>query len=456
MLQYTYGKGGFVQLIAILLVTVSVLTLLSGSAILFGSTKGDRSRSLWFFVATIFAFLWMTSIAIFLVSSEEWSSVMPFFVNLTYVSAIFIDIALLGYIVWKQKYGKIITVIFLFVGTILSGLFIASPSLLYTEIVLSNSGNSLVTNLGPFYFVYAAFFCLLVPTVIISLLRKVLKSNSLRVKNGDLVLLIGFMISGTMSLIFDLILPFWTWDYVWLGPLAISTTIIAFYYTILRYHSLNLSSRWLKILSYIVIIASSAVIYIVIFYIIFVAMFKGSSPSTEVIILNFIMILIVLALLPATNELNMFIRSLISNQQVDTIYIIKKLSRITPKGINIEELATFLAEHMHFEYIGIIIDDQVYGSDSRKIAPESIKLVERLGNPEHGIWQEINKNNEAWKKLDFSAVATLRNASGETFGQVIIGKPMGKISFSRRDLIQVETIINLAAVIIDSKLHKRA
>ena len=130
------------QLIAILLVTVSVLTLLSGSAILFGSTKGDRSRSLWFFVATIFAFLWMTSIAIFLVSSEEWSSVMPFFVNLTYVSAIFIDIALLGYIVWKQKYGKIITVIFLFVGTILSGLFIASPSLLYTEIILSEITSS--------------------------------------------------------------------------------------------------------------------------------------------------------------------------------------------------------------------------------------------------------------------------------------------------------------------------
>ncbi len=342
------------------------------------------------------------------------------------------------------------------IGLILAGFIIYNPNLLYTEIVFANSGNSLVTNVGPFYFVYVAFFCCLVPAILISLLKKVWKGSSFRSHGGDLVLLIGFAISGTMSLIFNLILPFWTWNYIWLGPLAISTTIIAFYYTILRYRSLNLSSRWLKILSYIVIVASCAVIYIVIFYIIFAAMFRGSSPSPEVIILNFVMIAIVLALIPATNELNMFIRSLISNQQVDMLYIIKKLSRVVPEGVDIKELAAFLAEHMHFEYIGILIGDTVYGSDGRKIPASSINLVSKLGNPENGIWQEFNEEDVVWRELDFSAVAALRNASGKTFGQVLVGKPLGKVSFSRRDLVQVETIINLAAVIIDSKLHKKA
>jgi len=445
-----------VELIAILLITVSVLTLLSGAAVFFGSSKGDRLRSAWFFFATIFATIWMITIAIFLVAPPEWITFMPSITNLTYISAIFIDIALLGYISWKQKYGKLVTLIFLVLGLVLTGFFINDPSLLYTSINLTNSTNTLTTNVGPFYFIYAAFFGCLVPTVIAMLLKQILKPNSIRRREGNLVLLIGFTISGTMSLIFNLILPFWTWEYIWLGPLAISTTIIAFYYTILRYRALNLSSRWLKILSYIVIIASSAVIYMVIFYIIFAAMFRGSSPSIEVIILNFIMILIVLALLPATNELNMFIRSLISNQQVDMVYIIKKLSRVPPQGIDIKDLAAFLAEHMHFEYIGILIDGEVYGSDSRKISPDSIKLVEKLGNPEDGIWQEFNEKNEAWQKLDFSAVAALRNASGKTFGQVLVGKPVGKISFSRRDLVQVETIINLAAIIIDSKTHKKA
>ncbi|MDO4612281.1 MAG: histidine kinase N-terminal 7TM domain-containing protein [Candidatus Saccharibacteria bacterium] len=444
------------QLIAILLITVSILTLLSGTAVFFGSTKSDRSRSAWFFISTLFAFVWMISISIFLVADSSWSGIMTAVVELTYISAIFIDIALLGYISWKQKYGKPLTLAFLIFGILLTGFFVHNPTLLYSGINFSSAGNSLITNVGPFYFTYVAFFCCLVPTILITLLKQILKRNSIRGHGGNLVLLIGFMISGTMSLIFNLILPFWTWDYVWLGPLAISTTIIAFYYTILRYRALNLSSRWLKILSYIVIVASFAVIYIVIFYIIFAAMFKGSSPSLEVIILNFIMILIVLALLPATNELNMFIRSLISNKQVDMLYIIKKLSRVPPKGIDIKELAAFLAEHMHFEYIGILTDGQVYGSDSRKIPEDSIMLVEKLGNPEHGIWQEFDEKNEDWKDLDFSAVAALRNASGKTFGQVLVGKPLGKISFSRRDLVQVETIINLAAVIIDSKMHKKA
>ena len=227
----------------------------------------------------------------------------------------FIDVALLGYIIWKKKYGKIITSAFLIAASILTVTFVNNPSLLYTEIVLAKTGNSLVTNIGPFYFIYIAFFSLLVPTVIGSLFYQIIKSKSTKRKSGELVLLIGFAISGGMSLIFNLILPLWRWDLIWLGPLAISTTIIAFYYSILRYRALSLSSIWLKILSYVVIMASFAILYVVIFSIIFAALFKGSTPSTEVIILNFILILFFLLLMPALSELNTFIRSLIVGQK---------------------------------------------------------------------------------------------------------------------------------------------
>ncbi|MBR3230591.1 hypothetical protein IKF73_00975 [Candidatus Saccharibacteria bacterium] len=305
------------QLIAILLITVSVLTLLSGITIFLGSKKGDRLRSAWFLAATIFATLWMISIACFLTATPEWAEAIPWHVNWTYINAVFIDIALLGYIVWKQKYGKIITSVFLALGIALVAVFVCNPSLLYTEIILSSAGNSLVSNIGPYYFAYIAFFCLLVPTVIGSLLYQIIKTRSTKKRGGELVLLVGFAISGTMSLIFNLILPLWRWDLIWLGPLAISTTIIAFYYSILRYRALNLSSTWLKVLSYVVIMASLAILYMVIFSVIFAAMFKGSTPSTEVIILNFIMILIFLLLMPALNELNVFIRSLIMGSKTD-------------------------------------------------------------------------------------------------------------------------------------------
>lgn len=442
------------QIITVLLIIVSILTLLSGTTILFGSSRSERPRSAWFSAATLFATIWSVSIALFMSADSSWQSCINWLVNLTFITAIFIDIALLGYINWKQKYGKPLTIIFLIFGVALSSVLLYDHTLLYTDVHLLNTGNTIDTNITPFYFTYIGFFCCLVPAVIISLLKKIIKTTSHRIKGADLVLLIGFMISGTTSLIFNLILPFWTWNYIWLGPLTISTTIIAFYYAILRYRTLNLPSRWLKVLSYIVVIASSAVVYMAIFYIVFLAMFRGSTPSIEVVILNFIMILIVLALTPAMTELNMFINSLISNQKIDVAYIIRKITKTGPTRLGNRELADFLAEHMHFEYIGFLVDGQLYGSSSRKISVDSIKMIQSLGSPEHGVWQEVDEKDPAWQELDVSAIAALRDGSGKTFGQMIVGKPNSKTSFSRRDLVEIEAIINLVAVIINSKRGK--
>lgn len=325
------------QLIVILLITVSVLTFLSGAIMFFGSKKKERARSAWFFVATIFATIWMLSISLFLVADSSWIDAIGWHVNWTYISAIFIDVALLGYISWHEKYGRIATIVFLVLGIILSSVFLANPSLLYTDITLANTGNSLETNIGPFYFVYITFFCLLVPAVITTLFRQIYRSRSLRKRGADLVLLVGFAISGTMSLIFNLILPLWDWSLIWLGPLAISTTILAVYYTILRYRTLNLSSIWLKLLSYIVVVASIAIIYMVIFSIIFAALFRGSTPSTEVIILNFVMILIFLALMPAMNEFIKFTRSLISNPETHPDHALDDILEPKPKNTHKEE-----------------------------------------------------------------------------------------------------------------------
>ena len=59
-------------------------------------------------------------------------------------------------------------------------------------------------------------------------------------------------------------------------------------------------------------------------------------------------------------------------------------------------------------------------------------------------------------ELNLKAVAELKNAKGKAFGQLIVGKPNGKTSFERRDLVQLEMIINLVAAVIDSEKHIRA
>ena len=300
------------HLIIILLATVSILTFLSGAIVFFGASKGDKLRSAWFFLAAIFATVWMASISFFLTAGPELADVMDWHVKWTFVSAIIIDVAFLGYVAWREKFGKILTYIFLLLGLVISIFIFCNPALLYSDVIINKTGNSVEMNIGPLYISYITFFCLIVPAIIINLLKQFFKTRSERKKGGDLVIMISFGTSSTLVLIANLILPLLgNWGMIWLGPLALAVTIISFYYTILRYHSLNLSSIWLKLFSYIVILSSVAIVYMVIFSIIFAALFRGSTPSSEVIILNFIMILVFLILMPAMSRLMASVRALI-------------------------------------------------------------------------------------------------------------------------------------------------
>ena len=303
------------QLIVILLATVSILTFLSGVIVFFGSKKGNKVQSAWFLLAAIFATIWMTSISIFLTANADSASTIDWHVKWTFVSAIIIDVAFLGYITWKTRYGKALTLFFTILGLIISVLIFCQPQMLYKDVILANTGNKVEMNIGPLYFAYNGFFALVVPAIIVALIQQYLKTKSNRKKGGDLIIMGSFGLSSGLTLAFNLIMPlFGNWILIWVGPLALAVTIIGFYYTILRYKSLNLSSIWLKLFSNIVIIASIAIIYMVIFSIIFAGLFRGSTPSIEVIILNFIMISVFLLLMPAINQLINYVKSLISGE----------------------------------------------------------------------------------------------------------------------------------------------
>ncbi len=303
------------QLIVILLTTVSVLTFLSGAIVFFGSTKPDRIKSAWYFLAAIFATVWMASISFFLNASPDRAATIGWHVNWTFISAIFLDAAFLGYGAWQKKYGKIATLLFLALGIIISAAILINPEGLYSAVTLAHTGNTVTMNIGPLYISYIAFFGAIVPVIIGFFFHQFLKSRSKRKKGGDVVTMMSFGLSSTLVLIFNLVLPlFGNWRLIWIGPLALAVTILGVYYTILRYRMLNLNSIWLRIFSYVVVIASVAIVYMVIFSIIFAALFRGSAPSTEVIILNFIMILIFISLMPAMSGMMNHIRSLISGK----------------------------------------------------------------------------------------------------------------------------------------------
>ncbi len=445
------------QLTTILLIAVALLTVLAGFSIMVGSQKNERGRSAWFFLTTIGAAAWAVFIALFLSLPEDGTALGPIYISGLYIGAVIMDIGLMFYMCWAYKIGKVMAILFCLYGLFLIGALLYDPSFLYTDIKLSlTNGNSLHMVVDWYYWLYCIFFVLATFILLSTVLYRIGQSTHKRNRIGYIVFLVGFSITGILALIFDILLPVTNYSLIWVGPLAIGTTILSFYYSILRYHILNLSARWMNIFSYIILMMSAAVLYMIIFFLVFSTLFRVTSPSPEVFLLNFIMVLIMLFMIPLINELGAFMKSLIATGQVDVSYIVKKLNNLAPKDANKEELAGFLADHMHFSYVGFLINGKLYGSSSLPISQNELHQVQSLKPSTKGIWQDFNEPvSRIFANIDINAVAELQDNTGKVFGQVLIGKPIGKMKFERKNLVQMEMIINLIALVIGPSTHSR-
>lgn len=442
------------QLITILLVVVSVLIILSGISILAGSNKKERIPAIWFLLSAIGATVWAVSVGMFLSLSEASTSANNW-VKIIFIGSILMMIALCGYVSWSKKLGKILTSLFALFGAGLIALVLVNPNFFFEATNLSRTGNTVTFAKTIYLWLYGGLISSSTFVTVIFLILKILKTRKKSLRNGYIVFLIGLSINSMFSLIFDLILPMsGNCSLMWLGPLAIGITMLAFYYAILRYRLLSLSSSWMRILSYVILMTSGAVLYMVIFYIVFSALFRNATPSPEVILLNFVMVLILLLSMPAINEISAFARSLSSVHDVDIAYVIKKLNTLTSKKVNLKELADFLSEHMHFSFIGFLIDGRIYGSGEVSLSAENIVKINKLKPAKTGIWQDFSEPVlKIATEQGITAVAELKDANGKVFGQIIVGKSLGKQQFDRKDLVQLEMIINLVAAIVESGKH---
>lgn len=440
------------HLIYILVIVVAALTVLSGLTLVLGSSKSEKPRSVWFLVAAIGEAIWGVSISTFLAleTGEMQHAVAPELVKGIYLGAVVMDVALLGYISWKYKIGKIMTGVFAVAGIALMTVFLYDPAVLYSRITLSNAGNTIAMNMNSgFYLAYALYFCAITPALCAFLIYQIRHTRSKKVKKGYLFFMIGIAVAGLMSLIFDIILPPSRYDLIWVGPLTIGLVILGFYYAILRFRMISLSTNWLKVMSYVAIIGSAMVIYLLIFHLVFSALFKIANPSFQVILLNFIMIAIVLLLMPAISEVHALTKSWILTRQIDIAYIVKKITLAGRKKMDLKEMAGFLAEHAHFAYVGFIVNGKFYGSDDFRLSSEELMAVTELKKPERGMWQNVGKL-KGKEKTDIARVGVLTNAGGEVIAQVVLGKPTTKTKLDRKDLTEVEMIFNLMAVVIEN------
>jgi hypothetical protein len=201
----------------------------------------------------------------------------------------------------------------------------------------------------------------------------------------------------------------------------------------------------------------AAVVYLTLFFIIFMALFKVPSPSTAVIILTVIMITIVLVLMPALNEVSSYFRSLSSVKDIDLVYFVKKIQQMSKSYINYHELAGFLSDHLHFQYVGLVIDKKLYGSKQSRISSAEVTHISNYRTPIKGIWLALDDaTRDELKRCGIEAVAILRNAEGVVVGKIMFGRPVGNVSFKSRDMSSLETALVLVAAAISSEKGPRS
>lgn len=448
------------SLVSILLIVVAVLTFLTGVLSLIGASKGDRGHIAWFTVSNMGSVIWILSCGGFLGLSSEANDLAVWVVYGIYLGAFLMLAPLVGYSGWKYTSGKIMTVIAILFSVILSVVLLHDPNLLYTDIVLSRAGNEVLLRADSWYYwAYSGLLALIIVAFCGLTYYRAKHARTKRMRRADYVLLGGLSVAGVVSSIFNLLMPIMgEYSMIWVGPLTIGIVMISYFYAILRYRVVSLATGALKAFAYVVTLAAGAMIYMLIFYLIFTALFKIPNPSASILVLNFIMIVIVLLLIPVINEVTSSIKSMIMVGQVDIAYVIKKLNKLASKNVDLRELAGFLADHLHFTYVGFIINGKLYGSKALAVSADELNsIIHMKSTPRGEVWQEPNKTvKKILDDLDLKAVAELHNAKGKTFGQIVVGKPLGKSTFERRDLIQLEMVINLVAAVIDSEKHLRA
>lgn len=435
-------------LITILLYAVAALTILTGISVLCGTTKQSKTKGVWFALATMGTSVWSAAIAFFMSLPEANATLAPAVVVGIIAGITLTDIALLGYACWENaRTGKIITLTSALGGIALIVILALHPELFYNDITFGEELNTIRTVRTWYFYVIIAYFTVvsLIYTNSITKGTKHIKSHG--AKLGLKIFQAGLSLGGILALVFDLLLLSSHPHLVWIGPMAVSVTITIFYYSVVKYRILALTGNSMRLLSYIILLAAGVIIYFVVFYTVFTAIFRIPSPSPQIIIFNLIMVAIVLCLMPALSEVSSMIKALLPTKQFDVGYITKKLNNLNSGNVDIKELASFLATQLKFEYVGFLINGRLYGSKPFDVSSDDLVKIEKLKAPKFGVWQDFSK--EETEEDEVTRVALLTDSKGKTVGQVLLGRPINRHILDRRDTIQIEMVFNLCSVIID-------
>ena len=443
------------QLIQILLIAISIVVLLSGISIFFGSPRSEKASGLRFMLATLGAAIWAIAITVFISTKNIDNNFIHGIVVAIIGGITLCDVGLLAYLGWQRKFGKFATILFAAIGFTLVVLLTYDHSLFYSSVGFDQGYVRLYINKSWYYFALIAYFVLISIVFSTFLQQRIKATTNKGLKTGLKVFYVGLTIGGILALIFDLILITSHPHLVWIGPMATAISVLSFYYSVVKFRTLSMSSRWAEIMSLVILAAAAIIIYLLVFYIVFNALFGIPNPSGPVLALNVIMAVFLLLLMPTFSEVLTFMRATFFIDKIDLGYINKKLEKIRHSNFEQKDIATFLSDTMHYSYLALIIDGHLYSSNSSRFSAEEIERISHMRAPEHGQWILPSENSpEFIHERGITRIGIMRDKSGKELGKIIFGKRLSEARLSHEELIKHEAVIGLLSCVVEENTRK--
>jgi hypothetical protein len=295
---------------------VVALTAIVGAAV-FTSNRNQKGRwsAISLSVAIFGSALWVLFVQLFR-SSVDVGLAEAHLLAFT-VAALLIPLGCLLYGVSLLKHKLLsvgVSIVATLVSAVVGCLILLNVDMFRADIIMQADGNYATLTDSPVTAAYFSLIGIFFLASFITIFVAALKSKDATFRRGIYYLGGGLVLSSLLSGTTSIILPIIGYSTLfWVGPLSVSITMLFTYFITLRFKLFINSSRLLRTLTYLVIVAAMSIIYTFLFYVIFTLLFRGASPSDEILVFHFLMIVVVILLLPVISHLTESIKKIIAD-----------------------------------------------------------------------------------------------------------------------------------------------
>jgi len=441
--------------------------------------RNARKKINIFFSITIFGiFLWSLGIAFFRIANEDswffWGQFVYFAVNFTIVFFLYFTFVFPFGSLPKNK--LILTTLILFPVAIFIISFI--PKSIISEITLLNGRDKQLTfNWG--YYVHSMVTFIFFIWAFFNLFTKYKKSSGVY-RNQLLYLFIGTMISTSIAVITNIVLPFFgISSFNWVGPIGTIFMIGFITYAITRYRLMDIKWIIARTIVFGLIVLLLTGVYTLLSTIIGMYFESLLGFSSNIIVGSTIAILVVIGYQPLRKLIERSTDKFLFKKAYDPDRLLAQIADVTASILDLHQLlasiSSTLNESFHSEKIAVALldkegklyvaykqgfDDRIienFASGKEQVLPwyfkesREIQVIEELkAKYEAGEYQP--KSVEllmGLNQLDIALVAPLFVQERLT-GVFVIGNKKSGDPYNRQDLSTLKIISNQAAIAIEN------